>query len=111
MDNDKSTRDCCMDSLTPEYTGVSNILFVSGKTAKQKPRIKVALESSLSPNRPTVSISIENNPKLLAGDLHNLSSETLEKIKEWIVLNQDVLFDYWNYKISTHELINKIKRL
>ncbi|HEY1299000.1 MAG TPA: hypothetical protein VGF07_00790 [Stellaceae bacterium] len=47
-------------------------------------------------------------PRLIAG---NLSPRDLDAVGDWIRLNESVLVDYWEYRISTAELTRQLCRL
>ena len=46
--------------------------------------------------------------RLIAG---NLSPADLAIVSEWIRLNEATLVDYWEYRISTAQLIQQLQRL
>jgi hypothetical protein len=53
-------------------------------------------------------VAVRPAPRLVAG---NLSPADLGAVSEWIRLNEAVLVDYWEYRISTAQLIQQLQRL
>ena len=100
-----------MSNLGSKDTNLSRVIWVSSKgKTRHAPRIKIQnIEGDKSkPETLDISITIEDNPKLVKG---NLLNKELEKYIKWIKLNKDVLLDYWYGNILTREMLNKIKRL
>ena len=58
------------------------------------------------------SVSIEDNPRVLAGDSSIVSAKVLEQVKEWIILNKDLLLEYWNDPLfDTERLYTETKKV
>ena len=45
----------------------------------------------------------------MAGDEANVPASLQKQVEKFIALNRDALLDYWNAKISTEELQEKLK--
>lgn len=56
----------------------------------------------------TATVSIYPISRLIAGQL---SAADMEAVREWIQLNEAALVDYWNGRIYTDELIQRLQRL
>ncbi len=61
-----------------------------------------------------IPISISDEPKILLknNDLNKIkiSQAQINVIKQWIIKNKEILIDYWEEKITTDELFQKIKK-
>ena len=58
-----------------------------------------------------ISISDEHKILLKNNDLNKIkiSQEQINEVKLWIVKNKEILIDYWEEKITTDELFQKLK--
>ena len=60
-----------------------------------------------------IPISISDDPKILLknNDLNKIkiSQTQINGIKQWIMKNKEILIDYWEEKITTDELFQKLK--
>ncbi len=98
-----------MSNLHQSETGIKSIIFISGKgKSKHGPRIK--LSSNNNPNNLDISIMVSNKPEIKHGE-KLLKSKELKLINKWIILNKKIIVDYWNYEISTKEMIKTINKL
>ena len=61
-----------------------------------------------------IPISISDNPEILLknNDLNKIKigQVQINGIKQWIVKNKEILIDYWEEKITTDELFQKLKK-
>jgi hypothetical protein len=62
---------------------------------------------SVDPRGETASVMIADGA-VVAG---KVPSKVLKQVRRFIELNQDVLLDYWNYRISTPELGRRLKSI
>jgi hypothetical protein len=100
-----------MVSYRKKVTGVDNTVFISQKAyARHAARIKIAIEppDSVNVTGKQVSISI-NSGKVVAGDKAKVPAALLKQVERFIELNRPALLDYWNAKISTGELHERLK--
>jgi hypothetical protein len=100
-----------MVSYRKRTTGVDNTVFISQKGyAQHAARIKIAIEppDSISVTSKTASISISTG-KAIHGDKVKLSAALSKQVEKFIELNRSALLDYWNAKISTDELHERLK--
>jgi len=100
-----------MVSYRKRKTGISNTIFISQRGhAKHGPRIKIAIDppDDINVTSDHVSVSI-NNGKVVAGDKDKVSAALLKQVQRFIELNRDVLLDYWDAKISTDELHERLQ--
>jgi hypothetical protein len=100
-----------MANLRQNSTGLPMVIWVSEKGHTQHgPRIKVSKTHSYRANiTNSVSISISNEPEIVAGE--GLSNKDFELVKKYIKLNKDVLLDYWDGEIDTAELIGRLVKV
>jgi hypothetical protein len=54
------------------------------------------------------SVAVRPAPRLVVGQL---SPAELRAVSDWITLNEAVLVDYWDGRIYTDELIQRLQRL
>ena len=74
------------------------------------PRIKVQSNySDRLDSKNLISLSIEKNPIILAGDLGELKDKDLNKIKKFVSKNYDVLLDYWYGRLDLREVLNSLR--
>ena len=88
-----------METLSTKKTGLKYKIWFSTKWKNLQPRIKIEDRDC------KVSISIEDNPKILNG----YCNDDLSNVFNWVKLNKNVLLDYWNEKISIVECIKSLK--
>lgn len=100
-------RVCDMANLREKTTGINTIIFVSSREHRHKPRLKV-----LRSLKESFSVSIEDNPRVILGDPSIVSTKVLEQVKEWIILNKDLLLEYWNDPLfDTERLYTETKKV
>lgn len=102
----QADRVCDMANLYEEDTGVDARIWVSTKYAGHKPRLKVKKDDN------EVSLSIEDEPKVLAPKKPKLDTSIINAAKQWIVLNKDILLEYWNdSEFHTKRLYTETKKV
>lgn len=81
--------------------------------AHKVPSIKInAINSNFRDNRITTEVAITDIPYVLAPKDRQLPPQTLEAVSDWILLNRQVLLDYWFGKLwDTTELVEKLQPL
>jgi hypothetical protein len=88
-------------------TGINHVVFISPKgNARHAPCIKVAINppDSLDPRGETISIEFDG--KIAAG---MSEPKLLQQARQFIERNRDVLLDYWDYRIDTEELRQRLR--
>jgi len=97
-----------MASYRKDVTGIDNTIWISprGRT-RHAARVKVAINppDSLNPTSETASVAVHDG-SLVAGDM---LPALLEQVRRFIALNRDTLVDYWEHRIDTHELDQRLK--
>lgn len=101
-----------MANLFREDTNLPMNVWTSPKgNAKHVPRVK-ASESvgELADMAASFSMSIEDEPRLLVGNPSKSDMST--ELAKWIVLNKELLLDYWYGRIgSTKKVLLELKPL
>lgn len=101
-----------MANFGTKTTGLPMIVWVSEKKASHAARIKVARNYN---HRvlvgDTFSVSISDAPEIVAGDKGKITMTDLNKVFNWVVLNQEPLMKYWNNNLITDELIGELKKV
>jgi hypothetical protein len=106
-----------MSNLQKDDTGLSKTVWVSVKLHSTGPIIKVNFDNSLRfDDKNNFSVSIDNNPKVVAGGseeviIRKIGANELSDVYDWVKLNQPILLAYWNSKISTRTMLNNIRSL
>jgi hypothetical protein len=96
-----------MVSYRKNVTGLDNTVFISVKFPQHGPRIKVAIDppTHIDPAGDNASVSIADG-SVLAG---KLSADVVKQVRAFIDLNQDTLLDYWEKRIDTDELRQRLQ--
>ena len=98
-----------MANLFPADTGLPMVIWASERGhARHDVRIKVNQSHGtrmLPGNLATVAV---RPPRLVAG---RLPAADLQLVSRWIGLNEAALVDYWEYRISTVELVSRLQKL
>jgi hypothetical protein len=89
-------------SFRKNVTGVDHTLFFS-----PGPYVKVAVDppDSLDPSSQTATITLAGT--LVAG---TIAPEILRQVLRFIKANRDTLLDYWDYRIDTDQLWQRLQR-
>ena len=96
-------------SVSAESTGLPFIVWIrSGQGARHAARVKVARELSDLPDRMT-SVSIA--APATAHDGPSLAPSDLRKLQDWIDLNREALLHYWNCKLATDEVLERLRKI
>jgi len=83
-----------MANLNPLKTGIlKGWIYISTEEGQHGPRVK--FKGNLKDASTWFSLSIEKEPKIIAGKTEITSSKNLKKIKEFIELNYKTLLNFW----------------
>jgi hypothetical protein len=97
-----------MVSLRPEKTGVESTIFVSTKGyAEHAPHIKIAVDARHTFHATSKSASMAIHDCSIRGE--SLAPSIAQQAKQFIDLNRETLLDYWDCKIDTAQLIERLK--
>lgn len=109
-----------MATISQNTTGLDVIICVqtnnTQSTGKHNlPRIKFQNNTAAKIQiNELIPISISDNPKILLKnndlDKIKISQTQINGIKQWIIKNKEILIDYWEEKITTDELFQKLKK-
>ena len=109
-----------MGNFSQNATGLDVIVWVQTINTQSNvkhnlPRIKFQNNTSTKVQiNELIPISISDNPQILLSnnDLNKIkiSQEQINEVKLWIVKNKEILIDYWEEKITTDELFQKLKK-
>ena len=83
-----------------------NIYIADHRGVKHGPRIKVNADYGVRWIGTSFSITISNTPQVI-GKTGKIKISDIETIKDWILLNQKILFQYWDEDIDVVEFIVK----
>ena len=99
-----------MANVTEETTGIKDVVLWIGPNPKSRgKRIKVSNIPNKISSSDCFTITIPNFE--IIGDVNNklIDSIKMDKIKEFITINQKLIEDYSDYKISTKDLLDSLK--
>ena len=101
--------------LVPEDTNLIAVIWVDGpRNMKHSKRIKFQNNNATSLNGgEMIPITISDDPQIPNSVKSKLKikEKELTRIKQWIILNKDVLLAYGNGDITTKQLYQQIKPL
>ena len=99
-----------MANLLPVDTGLPMVVCASERGhARRDVRVKVSQwHNRRMPPGNLAVVAVRPAPRLVAG---NLSPADLGAVSDWIRLNEGALIDYWEYRISTAQFIQRLHRL
>jgi hypothetical protein len=98
-----------MANLFPDDTGLPMVVWASERGhARHDVRVKVNQShgTRMLPGNLAV-VAVRPAPRLVAG---NLSPADLRAVSDWIRLNEAALVDYWEYRISTAQFVQRLRR-
>ena len=84
-----------MANLSEARTGVPGVIYISTRVARHGPRVKYY--GRPGGDQPSFSVSIGENPEVLANSLpERVLNRLSPRVIEWVRLNQAALLDFWN---------------
>jgi hypothetical protein len=100
-----------MVSYRKSVTGVDNTIFISPRgNTRHAPRIKLAIDppDSLNPQSQNASIAIADGTAVEGAPV---PPHLAAQVRRFLEANRDVLLDYWEYRIDTEELRQRLKAI
>jgi hypothetical protein len=97
-----------MASFRTDATGVDNTIWISPKgRTRDAARIKVAIDppDGLNATSQTASVAVHDG-SVTEG---HIPSHILQQVQEFVKINRDVLIDYWEERIDTRQLDQRLK--
>lgn len=88
-----------MANLAPDETGFKHYIWCGPSGTKHGYRIKVVNETGRLDSDDFFSLSITDNPEVIAGE-SKISAKELNKIKKWIIKNKDLLIKHANRQVD-----------
>ena len=109
-----------MANISQSTTGLDVIVWVQTNNTQSTgqhnlPRIKFQNNTATKvQTNELIPISIADEPKILLKNDElskiKISKAQINRVIQWIVKNQEILIDYWQEKITTDELFQKLKK-
>lgn len=81
-----------MANLGKNQTGFDKVIYISTREGSHGHRVKLYYKPGK--DQPSTSITISDDPKVVADSLKPKKSD-VEKVKQFIKLNKDVLLNFW----------------
>lgn len=100
-----------MANLEPEETGLDYLIWIGSSPAVHGDRIKVVLEKGKVTSKNSFSLSIQDEPEIVAGNADSLSAKELKKIKSWIKQNKENLIKHANAEITDRQFRKLSKKV
>lgn len=97
-------------NLLPEDTGLPMVVWISDGTGlRHDLRVKVSQTHGDRIRRDDFAVmAVRPEPRLLHGEL---SRRDVEAVRAWILLNEAVILDFWDGKLATRVMLDRIKRV
>lgn len=97
-----------MVSLRGSRTGISNSIFISTKgNTRHAARVKIAIDPPDSFSAAGTDASMAIADFRVTGA--SIPQALARQVRQYIELNRAVLLEYWDEKIDTAELIDRLK--
>lgn len=102
-----------MANLGKKHTGFDKIIYISTAQASHGPRVKIFHKTGKG--EPSTSISIEDDPKVVADSLNPPQSE-IDDVIRFVKLNKVDLLKFWHHgtdmmKDDVDALIDGLKKI
>lgn len=101
-----------MTNLQEDDTGIPGVIFISTAMGSHGPRVKYFVKAGR--NQPSFSVSISEDPKILANSLPQRDvNRASVSVIEWVRLNRAALLRFWNEgdSYSIHEVMELVRSL
>lgn len=95
-----------MANLPKKRTGAPVIIYISGNKSSHGPRIKFfdSYSDSVGDNYDLlVPMTVSKNPEIPIEHKLNIKKKDLDKIKQWVIKNYDILMALYNGEIDEIE--------
>lgn len=100
-----------MANISKTSTGLPCKIYISDRLgANRGPRIKVNADYSDTWSGNSFTITISDTPTVI-GNTCKIKESDIEEIKDWILLNKDILLKYWKEEIDTVQFIERMRHL
>lgn len=94
--------------IPKNITNLKVRIFVMRKFGRV-PKLRASALDAIPNANNTLKFRISAIPQLLKRKDVGISRNNANRIKQWIVVNEDALLQYWNYEISLQELCEKLQ--
>lgn len=102
-----------MANVPPRQSGLpgSIVVFCGPAIPQHGPRIEVSNIRGRMVPTDTFSVSIEDQPQVVAGSPRGFSQAELQAVYGWVTKNQALLLDYWNADSTNLDTLTFLQRL
>lgn len=105
----KTHHDLEFDCWGTKATGLPCFIFTASSDDISIPQIKASNKPNPDINSETITFTIDDNPKIIS-NYTKLSPNLIYIIKQWILVNKELLMDYWNWNVTGDEFYKNIKQ-
>jgi hypothetical protein len=100
-----------MANISKTSTRLPCKIYISDRLGvNHGPRIKVNADYSDKWSGNSFTITISDTPTVI-GNTYKVKESDIEEIKDWILLNKDILLKYWKEEIDTVQFIERMRHL
>ena len=85
-------------------------VYISDRRASHGPRIKFMDGYGDVAPEFLVTMTVSSQPEII-GEIKNLKTKDLKLLKEWVLLNLDILLDLYNGKFDEIEAAIQLRRI
>jgi len=101
-----------MANVHPKHTGLSRWIWILEGWGSSEKRPHIIIERK--GGSPDMLMSIEEEPEIFGSGYDNISDTEMKPLKEWIILNKNLLLSYWyqhgQYR-DTKSTLDALKRI
>lgn len=102
-----------MANLHPRDTGLPVIVWADSNR-QMKHGLRIKFQNSYSDKTDSgslVPMTISENPQIPVQVKLKISKADLQKVRQWVILNKDLLVAYAEEEITTKDFVNNLKTL
>lgn len=98
-----------MTNLRPKRTGLKVCIYVSERNSSHGPRIKFMNGYGDVSLDKLCAMTVSDNPEIIADQRIVISAKDIERIKQWIILNKNLLISLWNKEIDEVDFVQQMQ--
>jgi len=100
-----------MANVRPDKTGLRMVIYISPRNgSKHGPRIKVSQQYGEKTSSDFFTVTIADNP-VFSGKYGNIKGGDIDRVREFIQLNKDILLQLWYDKIDPFDAVSQFKKV
>lgn len=101
-----------MANISTKRSGLPVVVYISGLKSSHGPRIKFMNGYGTVKPEKLLTLTVSDDPKLIPEDSKlEISEKELQQIKNWVILNKDVLLELYKGQLDEIDAALKLKKL